>query len=72
MLCFMQCLNEYAQLLNEDLRKDDKDIVALRLLVKIYIIRTSRYLFSEMRTEVFEPFLNKERFNVKKVLVRIN
>jgi len=46
-------LSEYAQSLNEDLRKDDKDILALKLLVKIYIIRTSSYVFSEMRTEVF-------------------
>jgi len=47
--------------------------VALKLLVKIYIIRTSSYLFSEMRTEVFEPFLRTEkRFNLKKVLSRVN
>jgi hypothetical protein len=53
----MKCLSEYAQYLNEDLRRDDSDLMALKLLVKIYIIRTSSYLFSEMRSEVFEPFL---------------
>ena len=68
----MQCLSEYAQSLNDDLRKDDKDILALKLLVKIYIIRTSSYVFSEMRTEVFEPFIKQEGFNIKKVLFRIN
>ena len=68
----MQCLSEYAQSLNDDLRKDDKDILALKLLVKIYIIRTSSYVLSEMRTEVFEPFIKQEGFNIKKVLTRIN
>ena len=65
-------MSEYAQSLNDDLRKDDKDILALKLLVKIYIIRTSSYVFSEMRTEVFEPFIKQEGFNIKKVLSRIN
>lgn len=47
--------------------------MALKLLVKIYIIRTSSYVFSEMRAEVFKPFMSLDRvFNIKKVLARIN
>lgn len=66
-------LVEYAEYLNADLKKDKNDLVALKLLVKIYIIRTSSYVFSEMRSEVFEPFLRIDRvFNLKKVLARIN
>lgn len=41
-----QCLIEYADYLNADLKKNSNDLLALKLLVKIYIIRTSSYVFS--------------------------
>ena len=49
----MQSISEYVDFLKEDLRESKHDLVALRLLAKLYIVRTSGYIFNQYRNEVF-------------------
>jgi hypothetical protein len=49
------------------------DLFALKLMAKLYIARTSSYVFAEYRKDVFAPFLQGDKdFSIKKILVRIN
>lgn len=42
-------------------------------MAKLYIARTSSYVFAEYRKDVFAPFLQSDKeFSVKKILGRIN
>jgi len=64
---------EYVEYLNDDLRANENDLASLRMMTKIYIARTSSYIFDEYRKEVFAPFLQSEQdFSIKKILGRIN
>lgn len=46
----IQCLSEYAEYLNDDLKGNPNDITALKLMTKIFIARTSGYVFNQYRT----------------------
>jgi hypothetical protein len=56
----MQLIIEYVEYLSEDLNVNKNDIGALRLMTKLYIARTSSYIFAEYRREVFAPFLQAD------------
>jgi hypothetical protein len=53
------------------LRSLSQNTAMLRLLVHVYILRTSRYIFTEMRNEVFAPFLANSPFKIRQVLLSI-
>jgi hypothetical protein len=48
-------------------------MTAHRLLAKIFIARTSGYIFNQNRMEVFGPLFKQDKlFNIKKIYGKIN